>query len=262
MCQTLFYGINFAIVEDTNRYRYLNLVEDDNMEVLQSIVGYTDYLKANNINEGAQKDVLGLLYDYCSHTEPNMPISEIDDSFFDEFLTYWLPKNQGRLKGQMVYEVLRGVGDYCVYIKNTYDIPRLRQYELMKKYKKECLRIYQLKELFSKYLGDPIVNLEPLIVDFEIYKIYKAKKHRKEKGGMYEQGLFEVLEIDYDHTVVLRKLSQQCYVRIILEDDLIIYIRKGDILHLRIKRKQFFSYWEIQELKGCYLSIAQQYIIN
>ena len=242
--------------------KYFNLVEVENVEVLQSIVGYTDYLKVNNMNVETQKNVLGLLYDYCSHGEPNMPVSEIDVSFFDEFLIYWLPKNQSRLKGEMVYEVLKGVVEYCQYIQKTYDIPNLRKYELMKRYKSECLRIYQLKELFSKSLGDPIINLRPFVVDFQTYKVYRAKKDTKEKGGVYDQGLFEVLEIDYDHTVVLQKLSKPCYVRIILEEDLMIYIRKGDILQLRIKRKHFFACWEVQELKSCYLAMAQQYIIN
>lgn len=237
-------------------------MEVENMEVLQSIMGYADHLKTNNSNSDKQKETLEMLYDYCSYMEPHMSINEIDANFFDEFLIYWLPKNQGRLKREKVYEVLKDVGDYCVYIQNTYDIPKLRQYELMKIYKNECLRIYQLKESFAKYLGDPIINLHPFIVDFQVYKAYREKKDIEGKGRFYEQGLFEVVDIDYDNTVVLRKLTQGCYVRILLEDSLIIYIRKGDILHLKIRRKHFFSCWEVQELKSCYLSRAQQYLIN
>lgn len=35
--------------------KYFNLVEVENVEVLQSIVGYTDYLKVNNMNVETQK---------------------------------------------------------------------------------------------------------------------------------------------------------------------------------------------------------------
>lgn len=232
------------------------------MEVLQSITSYVENMKDSNYTYESQKEALGLLYEYCSNMEPKMHINEVDSSFFDEFLIYWLPKNQSRLGEKQVYQVLKGVRDYCTYIQDTYDIPNLEKYEVMKKHKRECLRIYQLKYLFSKHLGDPILNIKPLIVDFKAYKKYKVRKSIKEKQGIYEQGLFEVIDIDFDNTIVLRKLPKGRCVRIILEDSLVIYMRKGDILHLRIKRKQFFSCWEVEDLKNCYLSNAGQYLMN
>lgn len=232
------------------------------MEVLESITNYVENIKGHEYLYKDQREALEILYEYCNNTEPNMNICEIDSSFFDEFLIYWLPKNQSRLKVNEIYEVLKGVGGYCSYIQGVYNILSLEKYEVMKEYKKECLRIYQLKSLFLKYLGDPIININPLVIDFNGYKYYKARKGPKQKQGVYQQGLFEVVEIDYDSTVVVRKLPKGSCARIILTDSLVSYMKKGDILHLYIKQKQFFSLWELEGFKNCYLPKASQYLRN
>lgn len=229
------------------------------MEVLQTI---TSYIEGNSYLDANQKEALDIFYNYCDYTEPRMNIYEIDSSFFDEFLTYWLPKNQSRLEAWEVNEVLNGVAGYCTHVRSVYNIPGLEKYKVIKAYKQECLRIYQLKGLFREYLGDPILNIKPLVIDFEAYKDYKKKKVAKEKNGVYQQGLFEVVEIDYDNTVVFRKIPKGNCVRIILTKNLILYMKKGDILQLRIKQKQFFSLWEIEDLRSCYLPEAGRYLGN
>ncbi len=232
------------------------------MEVLESITSYVEKIRGKSYFDNNQKEALDILYNYCHYTEPQMNICEIDSGFFDEFLMYWLPKNKSRLKTQEVYEVLKGVGGYCSYIRRVHNIPSLEQYEVMKVYKKDCLRIYKLKSLFLEYLGDPILNTNPLVVDFEAYKQYKVRKDNKQRKGVYQQGLFEVVEVDYDNTVVFRRLPRGTCVRVVLTKMLALYIKKGDILHLRIKQKQFFALWEVEELRNCYLPEAGQYLSN
>lgn len=229
------------------------------MVVLETI---TSYIEGNSYLDENQKEALDIFYNYCNYTEPQMNIGEIDSSFFDEFITYWLPKNESRLKTWQVNEILKGVGGYCNHIRHLYHIPSLEKYKIITSYKKECLRIYHLKGLFREYLGDPIVSLEPLIIDFEAYKQYKSRKVIKEKNGVYQQGLFKVIEIDYDNTVVFRKLPKGNCVRIILTKGLILYMKKGDILQLRIKQKKFFALWEIEDLRNYYLAEAGQYLRN
>ncbi|HHX62707.1 MAG TPA: hypothetical protein GX707_18630 [Epulopiscium sp.] len=237
------------------------------MEVLESITSYVENMKGSMPlceyhKDTLEKETLEILYAYCNDTEPLMNMNEIDSDFFDKFLIYWLPKNQSRLKASEIYEVLKGVGGYCTYIQRTYNTPNLGGYEVMKVYKKECLRIYQLKGLLLKHLNDPILNTNPLVVDFNAYRHYKTRKATNLKHGVYQQGLFEVMEIDYDNTVVFRRLPRGNCVRVMLTDSLVTYMKKGDILHLRIKQKQFFSFWEIEEIKNCYLSKASQYLKN
>ncbi len=229
------------------------------MEVLESITSYAkDMLVSGQLYQN-QKEALDILYRYCNDTEPGMNISQIDSGFFDEFLTYWLPKNNSRLKVSQIYGVLEGIGGYCNHIKDEYNIPGLDKYELMKQYEKEYIRIYELKRLFSKYIGDPVISITPLVIDLNVYKQYKSHRQNKQNQGAYQQGLFEVMEIDYDRTVVFRKIPRGNPVRIVLADYLIAYIRKGDILHLRIKQKQFFSLWEVEWIKSCYLPKAGRY---
>lgn len=232
------------------------------MEVLESITSYTkDMQVAGQLYQG-QKEALDILYRYCNDTEPGMNISEIDSSFFDEFLIYWLPKNNSRLNVNEICGILEGIEGYCSHIQGEYNVPGLDKYELIKQYKKEYLRIYELKHLFSRYIGDPIIGINPLVIDFNAYKQYKSHKQNNQNPGIYQQGLFEVMEIDYDRTVVLRKIPKGKPVRIVLADYLIDYLRKGDILHLRIKQRQFFALWEVEWIKNCYLPKASRYLSN
>ena len=240
----------------------LNYVGGCYMEVLKSITSYLESMNGNSYLYENQKDALGMLYNYCNNEEPELKIYQLDVSFFQEFLMYWLPKNQRRLKDREVDRILRGVAGYCTYIQDMYNIPSLKKYELVKEYKRECLRIYQLKDAFSKYLGDPILSVEPFIVDFKVYKDYKIRKSSKDKQGIYQQGLFQVMEIEYDNTIVLQKLPRRNCIRTILPSTLVIRIRKGDILHLRIKQKQYYSFWEVVDFKNCYLPDASQYLTN
>lgn len=139
------------------------------MEVLKSITSYVEHMKGNDHIYEGQRRGLEMLYKYCDHTEPEMALSEIDWYFFDEFLMYWLPKNQSRLNEKEVYQILSGIGGYCSYIQETYNIHTLYKSEVEKEYQKEYLRIYKLKRLFLEYLGDPILSLEPFVIDFKIY---------------------------------------------------------------------------------------------
>lgn len=227
------------------------------MEVLETIISY---MEGNSYLDTSQKEALEIFYNYCNHTEPQMDICEIDPSFFEEFLIYWLPKNESRLEAWEVNEVLKGLGGYCTYIHHLYKIPSLDKYKVMRAYKRECLRIYQLTNLFREYLGDPILNMDPLVIDFQGYKQYKSRKNAKDKNSVHQEGLFEVIEIDYDNTVIFRKIPRGNCVRVILTKDLILHMKKGDLLQFRIKQKQFFSLWEIEDLKNCYLPEASHYI--
>lgn len=232
------------------------------MEVLESITRYAEKVKRTPYLYENQRQALEMLYEYCNKTDPGLNLKEVDSGFFDEFLMCWLPKNESRLKEREIYQVLKGVGGYCAYLQEIYELPSLEAYEVMKEYKKEYLRIYQLKHLFLRYLGDPIINTNPFVVDFNAYKTYKTRKCTKEKQGVYQQGLFEVMEIDYDDTVIFRKLPKGKFVRVIMPEYIASYMKKGDILHLKIKQKQFFSCWEIDDFKNCYLANASQYLIN
>lgn len=232
------------------------------MEVLESIRSYTEITKLNPYLYEDQKEALEILYRYCHNTEPQLKFEEIDRDFFDEFLMHWLPNDQLRLEEGKVDQVLKGVGGYCAYIQATHKPPSLRKYRMLTKDKREYRRIYQLKQLFLKYLGDPIISVNPLIIDLKAYKHYRIRKGTKEKQGVYQEGIFEVTEVDYDYTVVLRKLPKGNFVRIIVPEYIASSMRKGDILHLRIKQKQYFAYWEVEDLRNCYLPSANQYLLN
>ena len=49
------------------------------------------------------------------------------------------------------------------------------------------------------------------------------------------------------------------YVKI-LDPSIRQLLRKGDLLHMRLRRKLFFTCWDMEEIKSCYLPQAQEYL--
>ena len=72
----------------------------------------------------------------------------------------------------------------------------------------------------------------------------------------YEQAIFEVTECKEGGQIVLNKLGQSKQYKLLLEYPAYKYIRKGDIIHAIIKRRLFYVYWEIEEIKAYYLPEA------
>ncbi|HOA81035.1 MAG TPA: hypothetical protein PKK61_08240, partial [Defluviitaleaceae bacterium] len=94
------------------------------------------------------------------------------------------------------------------------------------------------------------------------YKESKLKKSIKERNGVFEQGYFEVIDISPDCSITIKKKPKGRYAKILLDDDLVLHLKKGDILQLKITRRLFFTYWEIEEIKSCYLKEATKYLLG
>ncbi|NLI89476.1 MAG: hypothetical protein GX366_03595 [Epulopiscium sp.] len=230
------------------------------MEVLESIVSYVEYRKDNNYICQNQQEAIGMLHNYCTSIDRPTDLKEVDWTFFDKFLIYWLPKNQKDLSEKEFQQVLNVVLGYCDYIRNNHDIKILFTSEAENYYRRECIRIQRLKELFLQHFGYPILAVDPLVIDLEDYKKYKSRRNIKKQDGIYQQGLFQVDEIEYDNTLVLKNISKGNLVRVALVGYIVTSMREGDILHLRIKHKQFFTCWEIIDFKNCYLQNASEYL--
>lgn len=230
------------------------------MEVLESIVSYVEYKKGNNYICPNQQEAIRILCNYCTSIDRSIELKEVDWAFFDKFLIYWLPRNQRILSEKGFQQVINEVWGYCDYIKDTHDIKILFTSEAESYYKKECIRIHNLKELFLQHFSYPILSINPLVIDLEIYKKYKTRRNIKKEDGIYQQGLFQVAEIECDNTLILRNISRGNLVRVALVGYIVTSMRVGDILHLRIKHKQFLTCWEIIDFKNCYLPNASEYL--
>jgi len=76
----------------------------------------------------------------------------------------------------------------------------------------------------------------------------------------YEQAVFKVEECKEGGQVVLVKLYQDKQYKLLLDFPTCKYFKKGDLIHAIIKRKLFYVYWELQEIKSYYLPEALAYL--
>jgi len=116
---------------------------------------------------------------------------------------------------------------------------------------------YELK----RSIGHPIVNIDPLIIDLIGYKKLQARKKERRQGMIFEQGYFEMIDVVDQYGVILKKKwSPERYVKILVDPSIRQLLRKGDLLHMRLRRKLFFTCWDMEEIKSCYLPQAQEYL--
>ncbi len=225
---------------------------------------YNEYMERQYNQEELRINTAGieLFYQYCNDINPRMQITELEEEVFWQFFLYWLPKEGKRISNQITYEIMHVLHRFCKYASNQYTINWIELYSpVYKDLMDELPRIMEVKKAFSKYLGNPIVDWEPLIIDLERYKKHKAKTLVKESRDIFEQGLFEVIEIAPNNAVILKKKQGYgLYAKVMLDDTLIQYLRNHDILHVRMRRKLFFTCWDIEEVKSCYLPKAQKYM--
>lgn len=229
------------------------------MTVIQTIEDYISYMNTSFIQKPQDIKCISLLYDYCRQKEPTLEIEELDQRFLDEFFLYWLPRKNKNLSDDKIYFLFPAIKRYSTYLKNKYkkDISLDKPLD---KFVEEFVRIIHLSRAFSRFVGNPILSADPLIIDLRCYKQNKIKKTSKEKSGVFEQGYFEVIDIAADCSITIKKKPTGRYAKVLLDDNLVPYLRKGDILHLKLTRKLFFTYWEIEDIKTCYLKEAQKYL--
>ncbi|NLJ88044.1 MAG: hypothetical protein GX327_04580 [Epulopiscium sp.] len=232
------------------------------MTVLETIEEYISYINSSSQKRTEEVYCISLLYDYCKYKEAQLEIEELDESFFDKFFLYWLPIRNKMLSGDRLYYLFPSIKKYYKYLRNNYKIKELNLSKSLDKFIEEFIRIINLSKAFSRFLGNPVISVDPLIVDLRCYKESKLKKSIKERNGVFEQGYFEVIDISPDCSITIKKKPKGRYAKILLDDDLVLHLKKGDILQLKITRRLFFTYWEIEEIKSCYLKEATKYLLG
>ncbi|NLK20864.1 MAG: hypothetical protein GX308_01990 [Epulopiscium sp.] len=230
------------------------------MTVLQTIEDYISYVNPSPTEKPKDIKCINLLREYCREMEPGLEIEDLDRRFFDEFFLYWLPKKNKMLSEEKLYFLFPSIQKYFTYLKSKYKLEELNTFIPVDKFMDEFIRIIHLSKAFSKFVGNPVLSIDPLIIDLRCYRQNKYKKSMKEKNGVFEQGYFEVIDIFPDCSITIKKKPTGRYAKVLLDESLVPYLRKGDILHLKMTRRLFFTYWEIEDIKTCYLKEAQKYL--
>lgn len=229
------------------------------MTVLQTIEDYIAYVNTSFIQKPQDIKCISLLYEYFRQKDSSLELEDLDQRLLDEFFVYWLPRKNKTLSDDKIYYLFPAIQRYFTYLKTKYK-KEVTLFKPLDKFVEDFIRIIHLSRAFSRFVGNPVISADPLVIDLRCYKETKIKKNTKDKSGVFEQGYFEVLDIAPDCSITIKKKPSGRYAKVLLDDNLIPYLRKGDILHLRMTRKLFFSYWEIEDIKTCYLKEALEYL--
>mgnify|MGYP000933135817 FL=1 len=200
-------------------------------------------------------------YRYCQTECPETPIQEIEPDLFNRFFLYWLPKESKGINRGKTQALMQQIQLLCqsIYSQTGKNLPAIYE-PIYLELGEELPRIIQMKYDLSRFVGYPIIDTDPLIIDLISYKKQQARKKDSTQGMIFEQGYFEVIDKVDQYGIILRKKwSQERYIKILIDSSIRQQFRKQDILHMRLRRKLFFTTWEIEEIRGCYLPQAQRY---
>lgn len=232
--------------------------------LLEALDEYKERLKDNKKNI----KYIEQFYKYCSRNYNGIKMSEINDRIFTEYLLVYLSKVATCLTQQNAKLIMDEL--YFFLHNPRYKSKNNNSFDkIYKELKLDFPRIMQLKKEFKSYSGYPLLSYDPMIISLEHYKKRKMGKNKKinykdkftNLSPVLEQGYYEVIDIFGNNVVILKKiLNKEMYLKLMVNRNIIANIKTGDIINMRVSRKLFFSTWDIEDVKGCYLKQAKQYL--
>jgi hypothetical protein len=235
---------------------------EDYMNVLEGIDSYTKYVKNNPYVYAIQKLGIEVFLRYISSNNLNIEIGDIQNSMIDKLLLYWIPKHQRYLSEVEAYQVVYTIHDLYNYLLKSDDkVQEENAPALLDLYGEEYMRVYRIRNMLLKMTKDPVIATNPLVIDLNNYKTKKKKGGYVEMATTYEQAIFKVQDCKEGGQIILSKIYHDKQYKLLLEYPAYKYFKKGDLIHAIIKRKLFYVYWEIEELKSYYLPEALSYFI-
>ena len=234
---------------------------EGHMNILENINDYTNHIKNNEYVYAAQKQGIEVFTNYINSNHLNKDTIDIEDIMIDKLLLYWIPKNKKYLSEVQAYQIVYTIQAIYQYIlsgsnrNQSSEIPAI-----LDLYAEEYMRVYRIRNMLLKMTKDPIIATNPLIIDLNYYKNKKIKTNCLETATAYEQAIFKVDTCKEVGQIILKKRYQDKEYKILLEYPAYKYFKKGDLIHATIKRKLFYIYWEIEEIKSYYLPQASSYL--
>ena len=231
------------------------------MDILGHINEYIEYVQANPYIYTIQKAGIDAFVNYIKSNHLSGELSDLKDIKMERLLRYWIPKNKKYLSEVQAYQIVYTIHDIynyltkCSKLHNTNNTPTI-----LDLYGEEYMRVYRVKNMLLKLTKDPVLGTNPFIIDLDYYKNRKKKSTSVEMATTYEQAVFKVQQCKEGGQVILTKLYQDKSYKLLLEYPAYKYFKKGDLIHAVIKRKLFYVYWEIEELKSYYLPEAEAYL--
>lgn len=228
------------------------------MHILERVENYVEEIKKKPYIYKIQKSGIEIFRNYIIANGLDRKEEEFNKELLDKLVLLWLPRNKKYLSEAQIYQVIYTLHDISSYINKERVIngEQTEESTILELYGEEYMRVYKAKNLLQKMTKDPVIAFNPLVIDLDKYRNKKKKTNYGEIATTYEQSLFEVQECKEGGQIILSKLTQNKQYKLLLEYPVYKYLKKGDILHAVIKRKLFYVYWELEEIKAYYLPQA------
>ena len=235
------------------------------MHILERIEAYIQEVKETPYVYKVQKLGIEIFKYYINSNSLDIREEDFHKELLDKLLLVWLPKNKKYLSEAEIYQIIYTIHDLFNYIQTGLPVEEQAQQEsstILQLYGEAYMRVYKARNLLQRITKDPVISVDPVVIDIDKYRCKKEKGSYSEIATTYEQAHFEVQECKEGGQVVLNKLGQTKQYKLLLEYPAYKYLRKGDILHATIKRKLFYVYWELEEIKAYYLPQAIEFLCS
>ncbi|MBE6023027.1 MAG: hypothetical protein E7231_07315 [Cellulosilyticum sp.] len=225
------------------------------MHILERVENYVEEIKQKPYIYKIQKQGIEVFKNYIMANCLEMREEAFDKEELNKLILFWLPRNKKYLSEAEIYQVVYTIHDLFNYMHKEDELSTI-----LELYGEEYMRIYKAKNLLQKMTKDPVISVDPIVIDLDKYRARKKKSGYSEIATTYEQALFEVQECKEGGQVILNKPSHNKQYKLLLEYPAYKYLRKGDIIHAVIKRKLFYVYWELEEIRAYYLPQALEFL--
>ncbi|MBP3886895.1 MAG: hypothetical protein J6F30_04475 [Cellulosilyticum sp.] len=221
------------------------------MHILERVENYVEEIKEKPYIYKIQKLGIEIFKNYINANGLDIREEDFHKELLDKLILLWIPRTKKYLSEAEVYQVIYTIHDIYNYINKEKEISTI-----LEVYGEEYMRIYKAKNLLQKMTKDPVISVDPIVIDLAKYKEKKKKSNYGEIATTYEQALFEVEECKEGGQVILNKVAQGKTYKLLLEYPAYKYLKKGDLIHAIIKRRLFYVYWEFEEVRAYYLPQA------
>ncbi|MGL6173786.1 MAG: hypothetical protein ACRC1P_04175 [Cellulosilyticaceae bacterium] len=228
------------------------------MDIISRVRDYIKYIKQNPYIYEIQKPGIELFINFLKINPNGIVMDTLNQCCIEYFLCIWVPQHRKYLSEAQAYNIVYTIQDIYMYIKREIK-EEIDGPFILELYGQEYMRLYKSRKLIAQLSGDPVLRIQPLVISFDAYKEYKQKKKKRDSMSMYENGNFIVDEINKDGYISLNKIGSKRYFKVLFRPSLLSNFKVGDILHITLRKRIFFVYWEIEEIKGYYLSNALRY---
>ena len=234
------------------------------MHILERVDEYIEEIKQTPYVYQLQRVGVEIFKNYINSNGLDIREEDFHEDLLDKLLLVWLPRNKKYLGESEIYQIIYTIHDIMTYIAHKAEkreqLEPAGECAILKMYGEAYMRVYKAKYFLQQMTSDPVVSVDPVVIDLDRYRSKKKRGSYSDIATTYEQALFEVQECKEGGQIILCKMGQTKQYKLLLEYPAYKYLKKGDILHAVIKRKLFYVYWELDEIKAYYLPQAMPFL--